>query len=194
VLDLDPHDFVVLFTGSLVAEKGVAQLLQAFARSMAVQPNARLVFVGTGRKADALEKLAGELGVSRQVALVGYRPDDELPDWYAACDVFALPTQSEGLSISLLEAMASARPVITTYPDIGDHDAVEHGVNGLLCPYDDVDALAAALSTLVQSPDVARQMGTSARKKAEKHFSWPVIARQVFGVYREVFAEAESKR
>ncbi len=190
VLGLDPQEFIVLYTGNLVLPKGVVLLLQAFARLLPQHPKARLIFVGSGPQATALAKLAAQLGIARQVTLAGYRPTGELPQWYTACDVFALPSQSEGLSISVLEAMASGRPVITTDPQIGQHDAVENGVNGFLCPYGDVSALATALITLAQSPDRARQMGVAARQKAESCFSWPIIARQVVQVYQKVLAKA----
>jgi glycosyltransferase involved in cell wall biosynthesis len=188
-LGLSAREFVVLYTGGLVMHKGVDTLLKAFARDIGELGNARLVYVGAGPEAQSLETMAGALGVRRQVTLAGYRPVQELPDWYQACDVFVLPSQSEGLSISLLEAMASGRPVITTPPDFGDHDAVEHGVNGFLCPFGSVDALAAALSVLSRSPQAGREAGIAARSKAERHFAWPVIAKQVKGIYREVLAE-----
>jgi glycosyltransferase involved in cell wall biosynthesis len=190
-LGLAADEFVVLYTGGLVTPKGVEVLLRAFARGLEHHGDARLIFVGAGPEAPSLEKLAAELGVAQQVTLAGYRPTDELPTWYTACDVFALPSQSEGLSISLLEAMASGRAVLTTPPEVGDHDAVEEGVNGLLCPYGDVDALAMALSRLAHSPDETRQMGIAARQKTERRFAWPVIAQQVAKVYLEARAEVE---
>lgn len=190
-LGLDGEAFIILYTGILVIPKGVHHLLRAFASIAAQYPQMRLVFVGSGPQAAALEELAEELGVAGRVILAGYRPDDELPDWYAACDVFALPSESEGLSISILEAMASGRPVVTTYPQVGEHDAVEPGINGLLCHYGDVEELAAALRTLLHSPEGVQDMGAAARRKAERCFSWSVIARQVVGVYRQIVAEME---
>jgi glycosyltransferase involved in cell wall biosynthesis len=191
-LDLNPDEFVVLYTGGLVLPKGVDVLLRAFAGGLAQRADTRLVFVGAGPQAQPLENLAAQLGVAHRVTLAGYRPVEELPDWYAACDVFALPSQSEGLSISVLEAMASGRPVVTTPPDVGDHDAVEDDVNGLLCPYGDVDALAMALLALAQSPDRVRQMGAAARRKVERCFSWPVVARQIVDVYARILAGVDN--
>jgi glycosyltransferase involved in cell wall biosynthesis len=188
-LGLDPEEFIVLYSGSLVLPKGVDLLIRAFAQGLARRPQSRVIFVGAGPEAEMLEKLAAELGVARQVTLAGYRPIDELPSWYAACDLFALPSQSEGLSISLLEAMASGRPVVTTCPDVGTHDAVQDGVHGYLCRYGDVDALAQAFVNLALQPDRTRQMGIAARQKAERCFAWPVVARQVVDVYRDALAQ-----
>jgi glycosyltransferase involved in cell wall biosynthesis len=189
VLGLNAEELMILFTGSLVKSKGVDTLLKAFARHPAELRTARLVYVGDGPEAPILETMAAELGVRGQVTLAGYRPVEELPAWYQACDMFVLPSQSEGLSISLLEALACGRPVITTPPDIGSHDAVEHGVNGYLCPFGDVDALAAALLEPAQSPQARREAGNAARSKVERQFAWPVIAKQVKEIYGEVLAE-----
>jgi glycosyltransferase involved in cell wall biosynthesis len=194
VLGLDPKEFVVLYTGSLVKPKGVDVLLRAFAYGAAQRANARLVFVGAGPEATALKNLAAELGVAQQTTLVGYRPPSELPDWYTACDVFALPSQSEGLSISLLEAMASGRLVVTTYPEIGSHDAVEDGVSGFLFRSGDVDALSTVLCRLAHSPEQAVHMGLAARRKVECCFSWQVIAKQVVDVYQAVTSETRERR
>ena len=188
-LGLNDQEFIILFTGILAIPKGVDLLLQAFANILPQFPKSRLVFVGTGPEAATLDSLAAQMGISGQVTLAGYRPSDELPSWYAACDVFVLPSQSEGLSTSILEAMSSGRPVITTYPDIGEHDAVEDGVNGLLCRYGDVEALTASLLTMARSSDMARRMGDAARKKVEARFKWSVIARQVRDVYGAVLQE-----
>lgn len=190
-LGLDSDAFVILYTGGLVRSKGVDLLLRAFAQGPAKRSGTRLVYVGAGPEAIALEGLAVELGVAQQVVLAGYRPGDELPSWYTACDVFALPSRSEGLSISVLEAMASGRPVVTTPPGIGDHDAVEEGVSGMLPAFGDVGALAAALSKFADSPERAVQMGIAARREVERRFSWPLIARQVADVYQEVLVEEE---
>ncbi len=188
-LGLAPDEFIVLFTGGLIVPKGVHLLTKAFAQSFAQRPGTRLVFVGKGPEAASIQKMASELGIGSQVTLTGFRPDDELPAWYAACDVFALPSQSEGLSGSLLEAMATGKPVVTTYPDLGAHDAVEDGVNGFLVHFGDADALAAALEKLYQSPELAQRMGIEARWKIESTFDWPNIARQVKQIYNEVLAE-----
>jgi glycosyltransferase involved in cell wall biosynthesis len=190
MLGLNSNEFIVLYTGGLFVPKGVITLLEAFARGLAKLGNARLIYVGAGPEFTTLGKMAGEFGLRQQVTLAGYRPVSELPDWYQACDVFVLPSQSEGLSISLLEAMASSRPVITTPPDIGIHDAVEDGLNGYLCRFGDIDALAETLSRLARSPEARREAGFAARTKVEHHFAWPVIARQVKQVYREILTEA----
>lgn len=189
-LGFPPNEKLVLYTGNLVLSKGVDVLLSAFALGMAKLADTRLVFVGAGREAHSLSRLSYELGIGEQVTITGYRPVEELPDWYGACDFFVLPSQSEGLSISLLEAIASGRPVVTTRPDIGEHDAVQDGVNGLLCPYGDVQALSLAMMHLAESQDMLRRMGEASRQTAVKLFDWAVVAQQVAQVYSRVLKEA----
>lgn len=181
--------FVLLFTGHLVRPKGVLHLLEAFGRSLAGESGARLVYVGSGPEAETIRSQSAQLGIANQVILAGYRPDAELPDWYRASDVFALPSESEGLSTSVLEAMACARPVLTTYNGFGRHDAISDGVNGFLFEYGEVGKLAELISTLFHKRELSRRMGDAGRKKAEANFAWPVIARQVVDIYREILSK-----
>jgi len=188
-LGLQPEGFVALYVGSLLKTKGVHLLLEAFAQGLGGQDQARLIFVGSGPEAAGLQEMAGKMGMAERVIVTGYRPRTELPDWYAASDVYVLPSQSEGLSMALLEAMASGRPVITTCSPDGSHDAVEDGIQGFLIRPGDRAALAAALATLVRAPDHARRMGAAARLQAIQRFSWNVVATQVASVYQAVATE-----
>lgn len=190
VLNLPVDAFIVLFTGALVLQKGVNLLLHAFAKVLPEHPNAFLIFVGKGPETSRIRKEAQELGIASRVILAGYRRTEELPHWYGACDVFALPSESEGLSISILEAMGCGRPIVTTYPGTGIHDAVEENVNGFLCHYGEVDALAVTLNrAMSQSPERLQEMGIASRHRVEQSFSWPVVAKKVMGVYQEVLVE-----
>jgi glycosyltransferase involved in cell wall biosynthesis len=109
-----------------------------------------------------------------------------MPRWYQACDVFVLPSWAEGLSLAVLEAMACARPVVTTWPDRAGHDAIQDGQNGLLVPYGQEDALAQALISLAEQPEAAAALGRAARETARSRFTWPEIAGRTLEVYREV--------
>jgi glycosyltransferase involved in cell wall biosynthesis len=189
-LGLEPSGFVVLYTGGLVQHKGVDLLLQAFSDGLAHLKDARLVFVGTGPKRPVLERMAAELGIAEQVILAGYRSADELPVWYAASDVFALPSQSEGLSMSVLEAMSCGRPVITTRPGLGSHDAVRDGKTGILVRYGDVHQLSSTLSKLESSLVLRHELGDAARHLVEQEFDWHVISRKTVEMYERLLSES----
>lgn len=189
-LGLPQNAFILLFTGNLIPRKGVDVLIQALARCTHRFPELRVVLLGKGPEQDALTRLTEECGVRDRVNFYGFVPLPEIPTWYTACNVFVMPSWAEGLSLSVLEALASGRPVITTHPGEGDHDAIFPGENGFLVPYGDVEALAAALERLVASPELVDRLGVRARRVAEERFGWETVARQTADVYYRVLSAA----
>jgi glycosyltransferase involved in cell wall biosynthesis len=188
-LDLPMDKFIVLFTGNLVPRKGIDVLLKAFRRCVDKQPDCHIVILGDGSERGNLELLARELGIAEKVQFGGFRLLPEMPDWYRACDLFVMPSWAEGLSLSVLEAMAAAKPVITSYPTIGKHDAIIEGATGWLTNYGDVDELGKRLIECVERPNLTKQLGQNARQSAESHFSWQAIAKRTMNLYQEVLAE-----
>jgi glycosyltransferase involved in cell wall biosynthesis len=188
-LDLPADSTIVLFTGNLVPRKGVHHLIAALAQSP-VRDESTLIIVGDGPERSRLAELAYELGVVSAVSFVGRRPLGEMAAWYRACDVFVLPSSAEGLSISLLEAMSCARPVITTRPSDGGHDAVTDGETGLLVESGDAPGLARALELVLGDPERASGLAVAARRAVESRFTWDRIARQTIDLYHRVMEEA----
>jgi len=184
-LGLPRHRFTVLFTGSLTHHKGVDILMQAFSK-IAEKLNAHLIFVGTGPEYNYLKQLAAEMNISARITFAGHVPFTDMPLWYQASDVFVLPSRSEGLSVSILEAMASGKPVITTSPDIGEHDAVLHGRTGLLIKYGDVDQLIWALEQVGNNCALREKMGRTARNLVKQKFDWNIIADKTIQIYQEI--------
>ncbi len=108
---------VVLFVGALTrwhAYKGLDNLIRAFEVASREIPDSHLIVVGGGELADYNKKLATDLGIERMVSFIGSVSEEMLPKYYAACDLFVLPSQdsSEGYGLALLEAMSTGRPVI----------------------------------------------------------------------------------
>lgn len=182
-LGLPPDGFIVLYTGHLIPRKGVDVLLHAFAQALGAQPQARLALVGGGPEQARLAQLAAELGVADRTLFPGYQSFPDMPAWYQACDVFVMASWAEGLSLSVLEALACGRPVITTRPDMGEHDAVIPGETGWLVDYGDVAGLAQALREAADSAETRLSLGQAARHLAETRFTWPRIARATLAVY-----------
>ncbi|NBD35374.1 MAG: glycosyltransferase [Chloroflexi bacterium] len=183
-LDLEKESFIVLFSGNLIARKGVGVLIQAFRQLIAEHPAARLILLGDGPEREQLQNLTQELGIARDVDFAGYTPFAEMPLWYQACDVFVMPSWAEGLSMSILEAMSCGKPVITTTPDLGTHDAVIPGKTGLLVEYGNVAQLTKALEQLINQPEFVQKMGKTARCMVEQSFTWELIGRKTAQVYR----------
>lgn len=176
----------LLYVGRLDRDKNLERLLDATARAPAVE---RLVIAGKGMLERALRQRARRLGLEGRVHFSGYVPDDALPDLYAACDLFVMPSSVELLSIASLEAMASGRPVLAA--DAGAlPELVRAGRNGeLFDPYD-VGAMAGTLQALASAPRRWPQLGRESRACAEEHRLQRTRDRFA-ALYREVVAERD---
>jgi rhamnosyl/mannosyltransferase len=159
---------VGLFVGRLVAYKGLDVLLRAVVGS-----ERHLVIVGNGPLRGRLERQVGQLGLQRQVVLVGAVPDQDLPAYYQSADYFVLPstTPAEMFGISIVEAMASALPVVATALTTGVSEVVEPDVTGLLVAPGDAAALAAALERLAGDEELRHRMGEAGRTRVEQRFT-----------------------
>ena len=169
------HAFTIVCVARLIERKGQQHLLQAFARLRAAcaEPMT-LIFVGTGDAEPRLRELASSLKVAEAVIFQGFVPREQMPSVYRHADVFVLPSQQEGMSIALLEAMASGLPVIVTDTG-GTAELVTRGQNGEIVPWADVPALTSALQSLLKAADRRLYMGNEGRKRALQ-FGWPALA------------------
>ncbi len=168
--------------GRLAAVKDQPTLVRAFAKICADYP-ARLLLVGDGPKRGELENTIAELAIGDKVYLAGDRTD--VPALLSSMDVFVLPSLAEGISNTILEAMASGLPVIATDTG-GNPELVRDGENGLLVPVGDDDALALALAKLLASDELARQMGERGRWRVLQEFDWSRTVARYQGVYDEL--------
>jgi glycosyltransferase involved in cell wall biosynthesis len=171
-------------TGVIVARldrlKGHDVLLKALAW---MKEDAELLIVGDGPERGALEVLAAELGVQDRVRFAGFRKD--VPDLLAASDFFVLPSRTEGLPLSVLEAMAHGLPSIAT-PVGGVPEALNGEECGILVPVDDVHRLAAVMGTLVGDPQLRRRLGAAAETRVRKHFSFAAMTDAYDSLYRRL--------
>ena len=164
----------IICVGRLIARKGQRHLLRAFATLQGRFPAARLQLVGTGDDETVLRDISRELGIAHAVEFLGYQPRAVMPELYRAADVFVLPSQSEGMSIALLEALASGLPVVVTAAG-GTDELITDGVNGLLVPWADEAALAQALGVLLADGARRHTMGTAARAGVLP-YAWGTVA------------------
>jgi glycosyltransferase involved in cell wall biosynthesis len=173
---------VVLAVGRLVGYKGFDVLLEA-ARGL----DAAVVLVGTGPLERELKAAAGA-----NVTFAGRVDDAELPAYYAACDVFCLPsvTIAEAFGVVLLEAMASGKPLVTTRLPTGVMAVNRDGVTGLVVPPRDPVLLREALRTVLEDDARRGEMGRVARRTYEAEYTSRVMAERYLTVYREALAGA----
>ena len=156
-------------------------------RAIALLPpgSARATVVGDGPQREDVADEIRRLGAEGTVDLAGER--DDVADVLAAADVFVLPTLSEGLPMSVLEAMAAGLPVVAAAVG-GVPELVDDGETGLLVPPGRPDALAAALGRLAADPALRRRLGAAGRRRAEAHFDIEACRRAHVELYRELLA------
>jgi len=170
--DFSGTDSIVIGTvGRMEEVKDQVNLANAFIRLVKHQPdnnNLRLVMIGDGVLRQLALSLLETAGLGDVVWLPGER--DNVPELLGAMDVFVLPSLAEGISNTILEAMATGLPVVATNVG-GNSELVADGSTGLLVPRSDPDALAAAIRCYVETPDLRRRHGENARKRCEAEFS-----------------------
>lgn len=162
--------------------KGHGELFQALAQIHTTHP-CRCLIIGGGRRQPEMEAMVRELSLTPWVNFLGYR--DDIPDLLAALDIFVLPSHSEGISRSLLEAMATGLPVVVSEAG-GSPEVVQHEVNGLLVPVKDAPALAQALIRLLDNSAWAQQLGRAASAGVADKFSLDRMGRQLNDIYLEL--------
>jgi glycosyltransferase involved in cell wall biosynthesis len=165
---------------NLRAEKGHDTLLAAVPRILARHPGASVTLVGDGPRREALETLARALGVSAAVHFLGECRD--VAPVLAGHDLFVLPSRSEAFPNALIEAMATALPVVATSVG-GIPEVVRSGENGLLVPPDDPPALADAIVALMDDPARAAALGRAARADVERHYTIDRMVEQFEQLY-----------
>jgi glycosyltransferase involved in cell wall biosynthesis len=188
-LGLDLERLLVLFAGQIIVRKGVADLLEAWAKlDPSVRAKAELLIVGDdlenkGAYRAAMEKKAAELGIGPRFC--GFQKD--VSDWLLAADIAAVPSHVEPLGNATLEAMAYALPVIGG--DVGGiPEMIEHGVTGLLVPPHSPDKLADALSLLLTNNALRAQQGAAGRARCEAKFSLTAHAEALLREYATALA------
>ena len=162
---------VLLFHGRVDRRKGVLDLLEA------LPPDVQLVVSGIGPDLDEARARADS-----RTTFLGYVAPDDAPAVYRAADVFVSPTYSEGFSNTILEAMASGLPVVSTR-SVGVVDCLRDGENGLLHEPGDVAGLGACLDRLLSDAAMRSRLAASALEEVRRLYSWPVLARTISAVY-----------
>ncbi len=183
-LDLPEDSLLVSVVARLNAVKNHALLIDALALSTKEVPQMRLAIIGDGPTRTALEDQTRRLALEDKVLFLGDHRD--VPELLAGMDLFVLPSLQEGHSISLLEACASALPIIAT--DVGGNaEIVRDGINGLLTQSGDTEALADKMILLLQNKPMREEFGRNARIWAETEGSVQITAQR----YNKLYADAK---
>ena len=179
-LPLDKN--LILFFGVLIERKGVDILIKAMPKVIKNSPDTKLVIAGEGWFRKRLEKLSQTFGIENHVEFTGYIKEENKPLYYKATDLFVLPSLDECFGIVNLEAMACGTPIVASNVG-GIPEIIKDKENGLLTPPKDPDALANAITYLLENEDVREKIGRNGRKKVED-YSWDEIAEETEKVYK----------
>jgi L-malate glycosyltransferase len=182
-LRVGPDDFVLMQVARLDYLKDHATAVRTLARVSERAPNARLVLVGDGPERPAIEAQVRNLNLGDKVRFLGTRKDvDRL---LHGADVFLLTSVSEGIPLTVIEAMATGLPVVAT--DVGGmSEVVADGATGFLAPAKDDAALAERILRLAGDPDLRGQMGTAGRARAKQYFDEPRMCDDYGRLYQEL--------
>lgn len=178
-LKLDPDRPVVLMVAPFKAQKNILGFLKLAAK-LAPQKPAQFVLVGDGEERPAIEREILRLGLGESVRLLGWRRD--MPEIYAASDVFALTSLWEGLPRSILEAMASGVPVVAHAVD-GVKEILKDGENGYSVPPLDVDTMAQRVLSLLNDPALRSRFIEAGRKSVDLSFDIDEMVKQQERLY-----------
>ena len=189
-----PELWLVGTVGRLSPIKDQVMLARAFVRALALAPEARqrlrLVIVGDGPLRAEVEQVLVDAGVGDLAWFAGDRKD--VPDVMRGLDAFALPSLAEGISNTILEAMASALPVVATQVG-GNAELLADGVTGRLVPARDADTMARALVEDFREPGVARERGRRARLEVERRFTLDGMVTAYADLYDRLLAQAAAR-
>ena len=167
---IDPKYKKILTIRRLVPEKRVGLLIKSFHKLLKYFTNLQLIIAGDGPERENLIKLTKKLNISNKVLFLGFISHDKLNSLYNIADVYILTSEQEGLSLSLLEALATTVPVISTNI-VGNPEVIIHKETGLLFEPGNVDQLVNNLKYVLDNPDKAKIMGNNARKYIISNYS-----------------------
>jgi glycosyltransferase involved in cell wall biosynthesis len=168
---LSPANIVIGMSARLSREKGHTYLLEALAQLHSrISSRVEALIIGGGVLLDELKAQAAQLGLQQTIKFTGHLSHAEAVRAMAVCDIITLPSEIEGLPYAITEAMSLGKPVVATAVG-GIPEQVIHGEMGWLIPPRNSQALAEALWNLINSPELAQQMGQKARCHYQTHFT-----------------------
>jgi glycosyltransferase involved in cell wall biosynthesis len=180
-LGLSNQTILIGTVGRITPQKGQEYLLKALPFVLHQHQQIHVAFVGDGPQEAELRELALELGVAAHCSFLGFRRDVE--DLLPCFDIFVQPSPREGLSITLLEAMAAMKPVVATNIT-GNREVITSGCNGVLCEPRDSVALAKALIDLIENQEKAQSLGKKAQEKVLQLFDEEMMLAKTLELYQ----------
>ena len=184
-LGISEDTLVIGNTSRLRRQKDNQTLIRAILHLKPLVPERRIVLLlaGDGPDRATLEDIVHSLDLSDQVRFLGFRRD--IPAFLAGIDIFVSPSLWEGLSISLMEAMAAAKPIVTTsIPP--NAELIEHEVTGLLVPPKSPEQVAKAIARFIRDPGLAQRCAGAARQRVLEHYTIDRMFQETWDLYNDL--------
>jgi len=177
---------IILFIGRLSLYKGVEYLIEAMENVRGT-----LLIIGTGERFEILRAIVLRKSLDKKIIFLGEVPQNDLPAYLHTSSIFCLPSvaRNEAFGICQLEAMACGKPVVSTRLNTGVTYINRDEETGILVPPRRSDALAAALNKLLDSPDLARRMGSKGRLRVEELFTREKMVKSTLRLYEELLSQ-----
>ena len=176
-----PGDFVLFAAASLIERKNIPMMLRAFSGALAKMPELLLVIAGEGILEKPLKELSCQLKIDERVRWIGRRND--VAQLCAAADLCLITSRAEALPFFCIEALAAGRTMIAT-PAGGVPEIVQNGLNGMIVPFDDSDALACEILHLANNPGLRHSYEKAARETYLAHYTLDQMVEGYIGYYR----------
>lgn len=176
---------VLLYHGRVDRRKGVMELIDAFDQLRAQGRKLRLIVSGIGPDVEAVQSRVAELNLGDDVEMTGHADYFAAADVYRRGDIFVSPTYSEGFSNTILEAMASGLPIVSTNA-VGVVDCLTDGSNALLVEPREVDGLAQAIARIIDDAPLRRRLAHQSLEEVRSLYSWHAIGRRIQEIYRDL--------
>ncbi len=184
-LGIGRRDPVVGSVGSLYPVKGQTYIIKAARLVLQTIPGVTFLIIGGGELEDKLKEESRRLDIEDRIRFTGFRED--VHELLKTMDVFVLPSLSEGMPLSLIEAMASGLPAVAS--DVGGiGEVIDDGISGFVIPPADPAAFAAKILYLLQNPSSACEMGRRAREKVNERFNLRTMVENYERIYLELLA------
>jgi glycosyltransferase involved in cell wall biosynthesis len=182
---LDTCGVNILTIARLSEEKGLSFLIQAAELVLKQKANVQFSIYGDGPLLESLEEEINAAQMVDHVYLIGGFKHNELPDIMSKADIFLLPSITEGMPLTIIEAMGYGCPIVATSVG-GIPELIQDGVNGLLCDPANPESIAEKINILIDNPDLRRRMGSEARKSYEQgSFQPSLVCEKFLSIYQD---------
>jgi len=172
--------------GRLVEYKGYEYLIKA---AQFLDDSYCILIGGKGPLEPSLQGLIQELGLEKKVQLLGFLADQQVPNYFAACDLFCLSSiqKTEAFAIVQIEAMSCAKPIVSTdIPGSGVAWVNQHNTSGLLVPIESELAIAEAIQTIMTDASRYKQLAAGSKERFHTHFTRAVMVDKCLAIYQQV--------